>query len=288
MSTSGTSDSSRPVETSPSSAEVLPGQLSEERVEFLRDRSPTPAFADCRVGCCPWCVVRGRHGHLGHALDLIERRRSLLAPEDGHGRFILLHCHRWLLELAEADAAGTLEPVDTSQGVPIPAAPCSVFPPGPSSSSTRGRSPPPPPPPRIPPAAMGRNKIPTRTSVALQEPAPTVPKASLSSPAPTSIRQAPPSDASAIVLPPHPSVPASTTAGDDIWEVWGGRSTKWIRYPAEVSRELSRMEAQGPPRAQFYIEGREYYIDVLSLEQNNPRSELKARQIRKRPRDEVE
>ena len=274
----------------PSGAEASSGPVRDERLQALCDRSPTPALAECRPGLCPWCVVGGQHGDLRHALTVIDMRRAMLIDAEDSGLWILAYCRQWLLQLAQADAAGTLRPLPSdasSNG--LPPNPFSIFQPADAIPATgtpaavpAGTLVPPPPPPVT--------SAPQTPSAWL---AAGVPMAAPGKSSSSSGERR--GDSKARVLNPPPLLPpppgpsmASSPRDYEIWEVWGGKHTYWVPYSRSVCLALSRMAKQGPRRRDFVIDGKSYTIDVVALQQDNQATGFPPRQIRKRPHDEVE
>ena len=276
---SGANASSASSSASPSGAEAwaaLPDL--EEKYAALLAMPFSPALATCLPGICPWCTLRCRHGDLRQAMQNVTGRRQHLPLSSGHGRFILQHCLMWVIELAQQAAAGTLADPDndataleewrqassqlglgalSGQAAGASSASTSAFM-GPEAWlgwSQRGGARPPKPP-QVPYFRYARH------------------------PSPAS-HPPPPPPSSEPPLPPPPPPRAAPATG--IWEVWGGARTKWVRYPADVSEQLTAMTEHGPPAAWFHVAGWHRWIDVRELTQTTEGSDNAPRKIRMRP-----
>lgn len=278
------SDARQSETASPSSAEASSSLGLGVRMQFLCDRTPSPALAECLPGVCPWCVVKARHGDFRHAVATIQQRRALLPSQGSSGRFILQHCQNWLTELAEADAAGELRmvhPGDVPHTVPPPA--FTIAPGLPRSSASASSS--------VPACPAGPSghwrpwSSQPSTSAWLET---ALVPSQLAHATGDSSRIPPPPPGISSVLPPPPPPPSHQPADFVTWEVWGGKRTKWIPYSMPICLALSRMEVEGPAQADFTHNGTRYTINVQTMEQNNPATEHGPRMIRKRPTEEAD
>ena len=278
------SEASLPQAASPSSAEAL-WHPSDHQYAYLVNRTPTPALTICSTGVCPWCVLCCRHGDVSHALAQFRVRRSQLLHTSSRGRFMLEHCRLWILELAAADAAGTLTQPSVYEETATAALP--------KRFSTR-----------LPPASS----VAAGTSSASHWlGAGPVAAASSSTPPPPPV--CPPS-----TLPPPPglALPESAAPSDqppnvgaswlyqsqidgsyqwvprDIWQFWAGKRTKWQAYSLGGCAALSHMALHGPFEHVFSIEERRYCINVRDLTQKCLETDGEARVIRIQPVEEAD
>ena len=281
---SGASGSSASSSASPVGAEAS-AQLPdlEEKYAALLAMPDCPALAACLPGLCPWCLLRCRHGDLRHALQNVTGRRSVLPLHSGRGRFILQHCLMWIIELAEEAAKGTLEdPDDNTAQLEVWREVSSQFGLGTLSGQGAGAS--------SASAAqwLGPDNWPgwsPRGSASIRGPSPQVPPMRYARhPSPTSHPPPPPPSSE---LPPPPPPPPPAAASRCSWEVWGGKKSKWVPYPAAVSERLTHMAAHGPPAAWFHVAGWNRWIDVHALTQTTEGSDNEPRKIRTRPVDEI-
>lgn len=276
---SGSRASSGVSTASPEGAEAssVPRNLEEVYAPLL-DLPRSPALAACLPGICPWCVLRCRHGDVRHALQNVSGRRSHLPMNSGRGRFILQHCLQWIIERAQEAAAGTLvDPdmdaqtmeawgdVSRTLGLGALAQPPAGAAEG-STSAWLG-----------PESWLGWSE----PTAARRQPPPQIPPMRYAGASSSASWAAPPPPSSEPPPPPPPPPGLPTSSG--IWEVWGGRSTKWVRYPDHVCQQLTHMAAHGTAGAWFFVEGKRRWINVRECTQTTEDSDNPPRKIRIRP-----
>ena len=248
--------------------------------------SPSVALCVCLPGMCSLCALKCRHGDVRQALETWKKRRVDLPSDCTRGRFMLLHCKQWIVELCTADMRGELEGpkpppevlasnLDQHANTFTAAVASSSA----SRSSTDGGGPCP--------------RLPERRAGAIGLPPP---------PPPPGLEGLAGGQCRSTLPPPRPSpaargaqwrpsgVPGATEpwAPVSVWQYWAGKRTMWQDYSAEVSASLSYMAAHGPAEADFMISGACYCINVQRMTQDNQGTDQPPRAIRVRPVEEAD